>query len=211
MQPSTHDQEVCELAQWVPADPPQATAWFAGVRTRWWIAGGWAIDLFLQQQTRTHLDLDVGVLRRDVTGILPALKTWEIFEAKNGTLTRLATGAVPSCTVNSLWCRQSSNGPWTMELMLDDSDGENWVYRREQGVRRNLNDVVRAGADGILYLVPEIQLLYKSKTVRSKDDADFQMAMPRLCVEARRWLRQSILRTSPSHYWINQIERCGEL
>jgi hypothetical protein len=149
--------------------------------------------------------------KRDVMGILSALKAWEIFEAKDGALTRLLAGAVPSRTVNSLWCRQTTSGPWSLELMLDESEGENWVYRREPGIRRSLNDAVRPGAAGMLYLVPEIQLLYKSKTVRPKDDADFQMALPRLCVEARQWLRQNLLRISPSHNWISQIEHCGEV
>jgi hypothetical protein len=31
----------------------------------WWIAGGWAVDLFLGEQTRVHDDVDVAVLRRD--------------------------------------------------------------------------------------------------------------------------------------------------
>ena len=31
----------------------------------WGIAGGWAIDLFLQRQSRAHADIDVAMLRDD--------------------------------------------------------------------------------------------------------------------------------------------------
>ncbi|MCL4541605.1 MAG: hypothetical protein M1396_04620 [Chloroflexi bacterium] len=31
----------------------------------WFIAGGWAIDLFLGRQTRAHKDVEIAVLRQD--------------------------------------------------------------------------------------------------------------------------------------------------
>ena len=37
----------------------------SGYGGTWGIAGGWAIDLFLDRQTRPHDDLDVAVLRHD--------------------------------------------------------------------------------------------------------------------------------------------------
>jgi hypothetical protein len=48
----------------------------------WWIAGGWAIDVFRGQTSRPHTDLDVGILRVDAPTVLQALSTWQIFEAK---------------------------------------------------------------------------------------------------------------------------------
>src|SRR5689334_15408937 len=32
---------------------------------QWWVAGGWAIDLFLGQVTRSHGDLEIGIWRGD--------------------------------------------------------------------------------------------------------------------------------------------------
>ena len=31
----------------------------------WYVAGGWAIDLFLGRSTRAHSDVDIAILRRD--------------------------------------------------------------------------------------------------------------------------------------------------
>ena len=38
---------------------------FAPLSIPWWIAGGWAIDVYLGRQTREHADIDVSVLRAD--------------------------------------------------------------------------------------------------------------------------------------------------
>ena len=32
-------------------------------QTAWWVAGGWALDLFLGRMTRPHHDVDVAILR----------------------------------------------------------------------------------------------------------------------------------------------------
>ena len=61
------------MDRWDPASPHDAARWFARVCAPWWIAGGWAIDTFLDRETRAHKDLDVGVLRRDIGGVLDAL------------------------------------------------------------------------------------------------------------------------------------------
>jgi hypothetical protein len=72
--------------EWYPAEPHQAKEWLQHFAALWWIAGGWAIELFLEQTTRAHTDLDVGVLRRDVPTLRGALPEWEFFEAKDGRL-----------------------------------------------------------------------------------------------------------------------------
>lgn len=46
----------------------------------WWaVAGGWAIDLWLDEQTREHHDVEVAVRRDDQTEIWDALHNdWEL-------------------------------------------------------------------------------------------------------------------------------------
>ncbi len=48
----------------------QEHAWFASLTVPWWIAGGWALDLFAGDQSRPHKDLDVGILRNDALHVL---------------------------------------------------------------------------------------------------------------------------------------------
>ena len=171
----------------------------------WWIAGGWAIDLFLDRETRPHEDLDVGVLRRDVGEVLSSIPDWEAFEAKDGALTRLAH-TTPRSEVNSLWCRRLGTQAWKLELMLDESEGDFWVYRRDPRVRRNLQSLVYHSSKGIPYLAPEVQLLYKAKHARPRDELDFKSVVPHLSGEARSWLHQSLVRTLPLHSWTYMLE-----
>src|SRR5688572_31726010 len=111
---SPHDSTNPGVLDWDPAPPHDAAEWLANVSVPWWIAGGWAIDLFLGRDTRPHQDLDVGVLRRDVGVVLRSLPDWEVFEAKDGVLAPLHGG--PRSAVNSLWCRPKGARSWKIEL-----------------------------------------------------------------------------------------------
>ena len=187
---------------WRALDPTDAVNLLASSEAPWWSAGGWALDLFRGTRTRPHTDLDVGVLRRDVASVLHTLSIWEVFEAKDGRLTRLAAGCAPSRDVHSLWCGPTATDPWTIELVLDEADGDTWVYRRESRIRRPISTVVRLSPDRLRYLAPEIQLLYKSKARRSRDEADFAQICPLLATDARRWLHDALELTTPDHKWI---------
>jgi hypothetical protein len=54
-----------------------ATA-FSSFSAPWWIAGGWAIDLYLGCVSRTHHDIDVLILRRDQVLLHAALGGFEL-------------------------------------------------------------------------------------------------------------------------------------
>ena len=59
--------------------PAQVSRLFYGERKPWWIAGGWAIDLFLGKVTREHEDVDVAILRIDEKAFRTYLKSWELW------------------------------------------------------------------------------------------------------------------------------------
>jgi hypothetical protein len=137
--------------------------------------------------------------------LLHSFSTWDVFEAKDGRLTYLAVGCVPRPDVHALWCRPTAAHPWTIELMLDEADGDTWVYRRNPRIRRPMSAVVRQSPVGLPYLAPEIQLLYKSKTPRERDDADFDQIWPLLDADARTWLGDALELTTPHHNWIGVV------
>jgi hypothetical protein len=93
--------------------------------------------------------------------------------------------------------------------MLDESDDETWVYRREPRIRRPMSTVVRQSPEGLPYLAPEIQLLYKSKAPRERDELDFSHTCRRLAPEARRWLRDALELVKPDHQWIAPLAHSG--
>jgi len=59
--------------------------------------------------------------------------------------------------------------------------------------------------EGVPYLRPEIQLLYKagSSEIREKDNTDFQNTLPYLLLKEKEWLRTSLTRQFPEgHAWL---------
>jgi hypothetical protein len=60
---------------------------------------------------------------------------------------------------------------------------------------------VRRTDAGLPYLAPEIQLLYKSRNPRPRDESDFRLIAPRLDGDARAWLNDALARTDPGHAW----------
>jgi hypothetical protein len=197
---------------WQPWHPHEVVRLFSTLNVPWWIAGGWAIDLFVEAQTREHEDIDVQVLRRDQQAVRALLREWDVQEAHPTTPLNewpfreweLGTPLRPG--VHDVWCRPSKTAPWAIQLMIADTDDEQWLFRRDPHIHRSLPTIGRQSEDGIPYLAPEIQLLYKAKAPRSKDDADFMKALPHLDQESRRWLTQMLAIVHPNHPWLTQLE-----
>jgi len=45
--------------------PHEALVLLSTLRAPWWVAGGWALDLYLGEITRAHKDLDIGIAASD--------------------------------------------------------------------------------------------------------------------------------------------------
>ena len=185
--------------------PHDVAKLLVGINVPWWVAGGWALDLFLGFQTRSHGDVDVGVLRRDVMDVIAGLSGWEFFEATSETLYRLDRYECPRPDVNSLWCRPRSADGWSLELMLDEADADVWVFRRLPTIRMPLAGAIRRTPDGIPYITPEIQLLYKARGPRPKDQDDFERVLERLGPCELVWLCEALSKVDPEHAWLTKL------
>ncbi len=51
------------------------------VSVKWWIAGGWAIELFVGRSVRGHSNLEVGCFRLDFEHVIAQLPGWELMGA----------------------------------------------------------------------------------------------------------------------------------
>jgi hypothetical protein len=195
------------LGLWVPLSPEEGGELFSGCRAKWWVAGGWAIDLLVGRQTRSHGDLDVLVLRPEQHVVRSYLKAWDVHAADPpGTLRPWPIGEVLPPSVHDIWCRRDPSAPWSFQLMIDDIDGDDWLFRRDNRVRRPVTTLFgRASRPGLPVLAPEVQLLYKSGSLREKDAEDFVSALPHLAVDERHWLREALRATRPDHDWICRL------
>ena len=195
-----------ESLPWNPLSPAEDADLFAELRVPWWIAGGWAIDLFLGYPTRAHDDIDVQILRDNQLTIQDMLTSWDLHAADPpGTLRPWQRGEVLPPQVHDIWCRPDPASPWTLQLMLADTEDERWVYRRDGRINRPLSSLTRRSKEGIPYLAPEIQLLFKARNPRPKDERDFAKALPYLGDEARNWLAESLRTCHPDSPWLSRL------
>lgn len=203
-----NDGEVgADLGAWDPLSPAEVASEFSGLPCRWWLAGGWAIDLHLGHQSRVHADIDVLILRADQSAVQAHLAGWDLHATDPpGTLRQWARGEILGPRVHDVWCRRSASSPWSLQLMIDDTEDDHWVYRRDTRIRRPVADLEGpASTPQAPVLSPEIQLLYKSARPRDKDEADFHAVVEALHTPKRRWLRESLTTVSPGHPWLEWL------
>jgi hypothetical protein len=191
---------------WEPMTPEQAADILRGLDIPWYIAGGWALDLFIGRQTRAHGDLDIAVLRGDEPAVRSHLRDWELFVlAAKDTLTPWKEGdAFPQDTF-AIWARQPGHELWQIEIVVERREGTRWSYRRDKAVGLHVADIGRRTSAGIPYLRPEIVLLYKSRQPRGSDETDFLTALPRLDPAQRSYLAAALWTTSPGHRWLSRL------
>jgi len=191
-----------------PCSPSEMHSLLHTATFPWWIAGGWAIDLFVGQQTRHHDDIDIEVLRQDLRALRHMFATWEM-HAPHPSVRSTAWPFVawppetlPSDDVYNVWCRPTSTAPWVFEILIANNDNDQWLCRRDPSIHRSLDSLVLFTSEGIPYLTPEIQLLYKAKDPRPKDQLDFLHALPLLTAGQHAWLAESLAQIAPQHEWL---------
>jgi len=74
--------ETNQFGLWQPWQPEEVAKFFSTLTVPWWIAGGWALDLFLGVQTREHEDIDILFLRRDQHEIRAQLQGCGMFKKR---------------------------------------------------------------------------------------------------------------------------------
>ncbi|WP_329056451.1 amino acid transporter [Amycolatopsis sp. NBC_01488] len=191
---------------WEPASLSEVAELFSRVRTPWWVAGGYAIELAVGHAFREHADVDVLVLRRDQLAIQEALPDWEWWAADPpGTLRPWRPGELLPEGVDDVWCRPSASAPWRIQVMLDETLGDEWVSRRNPAVRRAVADLGGVSVAGIPYLAAEVQLLAKARGTRPKDEQDFAAALPVLDSLQRAWLANALQETYGEHHWLDRL------
>lgn len=191
---------------WQPLTIGEVQERFASVAVPWWIAGGHAIDLFVGRTTRSHNDIDIEMFRRDREVLFDVFPEWDLFTVSHGGLVAWRRGTTIAPHVFGVWGRPSPEEPWAIEVMLADGDETTWRFRRDPDISLSGEQLVRWSPSGIPYCTPEVQLLYKSKMARPKDDIDMARVLHAMSMSQRRWLADAIMRGDRNHPWIDLLE-----
>ena len=195
-----------EPPRWEPFTVEQVAERLAAAAFPWWIAGGWALDLFLTRQTRAHGDIDVAIFRGDERALARHLPSLELVIAERAGLAPWSGDAPLPASAHQLWARERGRDVWQLEVLLEERSEDRWVYRRDASIRLRAADIGRRTAEGVPYLRPEIQLLYKSKEARAVDESDLIALLPRLDPAQRGFLAAALWKVAPGHRWLERLK-----
>ena len=165
----------------------------------WAIAGGCSIDLFLGEITRDHDDIEIVIFRNDQLAVREYLIDWNFKKVNNGMVTPWNKGEILVSPIHEIYAEKSNK---KVEILLNESDGDDWIYRRDSRIRRKLEKIFLTTKNGIPILSPEIILLYKSKGSRPKDEKDFRNTYEYMSFEQKQWLQESLKLIYNEHSWI---------
>ncbi|NKB66603.1 MAG: hypothetical protein GKR89_06045 [Candidatus Latescibacteria bacterium] len=185
------------------ATPLQVQRQLQGFNKPWYIAGGWAIDLFIGHPTRAHGDIEIALFRQDQLSLRRHLSAWRFFKVAAGQVHPWDEDEALHLPIHELHALAPDGAK--LEILLNEHKNGQWQYRRHFSITRPLGAVGGRSAQGLPFLRPEIVLLYKSKQPRPKDEADFANALPHLQAEGRAWLRKALDQHLPGHTWLDSL------
>ncbi len=169
----------------------------------WYIAGGWAIDLFLRRETREHDDIDVAILRKDQAELRTHLAAWAFEKVVDGQRLPWLDGERLDLPVHEVHATSETRA--RVEFLLNESSGASWQFRRNPAITRRLDRIGMRTSAAVPFLVPEIVLLFKAKALGARDARDFDLTQSRLRAEPRRWLKNALEACHPGHPWIARL------
>ncbi|HEY5107738.1 MAG TPA: hypothetical protein VII73_13375 [Caulobacteraceae bacterium] len=192
---------------WSPLSVEETARLMSELGAPWWIAGGWAIDLFLGRTTREHADIDVAILRRDQPALARLLGDWDVHVAADGVLTRWKAGDwLEGGARHQFFARPTPQSDWAVEILLEEARAGRWRYRRNRAVSLPLARFGRISGAGVPFVAPEVALLFKSNRIdEDKNRADFEAALPAMDEAARAWLKAALRLADPENLWIGRL------
>ncbi len=192
---------------WDPLTIDEIVARFASVDAPWWIAGGVAIDLFLGWQTRHHDDIDLEMFRDDRDVLFDVFVGWDLHTVRDGGLTPWIEGDPIHSDAFAVWARPHMGAPWAVEVLLAAGDIDEWRFRRDPSITMPGDRLIRTTNGGVPFCTPEVQLLYKAKRARPKDDVDLTRCLHRMERDQTTWLRDALARLDAAHPWVAVLDQ----
>lgn len=160
----------------------------------WFVAGDWAIDLFLKRETRTHQGIEIGIYRKQ------QMKLYRHFE-KNKKWYIDNTSRIGK-VVKKEWNKEYLRLPihdvyiayddLEMKVVLHEKDEDHWLYTANPEIRLEESRAILVAENGIPYLCPEIVSLYKTRDMGDVDLEDIANALGKMNEAQRKWLIDSI-------------------
>jgi hypothetical protein len=185
--------------------PQKIAALMQNFQSDWFIAGGWAIDLYLGEISRLHDDIEIAVFRRNQTDLQKYLSDWVLQKVENSALSVWNRNEFLKLPVHEIHCYHETYEPQSFEVLLNERDDDKWIYRRNERVTKSLTDIYLTTDSDIKFLRSEIVLLYKSKNPRAKDEQDFESVVNYLDIKSKKWLAHALTICDLKHHWLQKL------
>jgi aminoglycoside-2''-adenylyltransferase len=186
-------------AAWTPAEVAER---LSSVTTPWYVAAGWALDLFIGGIGRRHEDLEIGVPQQRFGEVIDAFPGFEWDVVGGGWIWPYPEEAASN---HQTWLREPSIGRYRLDVFREPHCGDRWVCRRSTSITLPYDELILHTAEGIPYAIPEVALLFKAKRLRQKDEADFRCVLPAMDRSRRSRLSGWLSRVHPGHPWIEGL------
>jgi len=213
----------------------QANQLMRGIGVDYAICGGFAIELFLGREIRSHGDIDVSLYwnERDKTVLYMLQAGWQIYEMCGGGMAHRITSVYDQrrekrnlfcmkegCALVKLSALREINmfavdfdhsGQKKLdfiEFLFNDKTEAGFSYARNPQITRPLAQAIQS-REGVPYLAPELVLLYKSTDIaREGYRQDFDEARGHMTREQLDWLQNALRVMNPlGHPW---MAACGD-
>ena len=189
---------------WDPWRPEDVARLLAGVSVPWYVAGGWALDLFRGEQTREHSDLEIAIPAVSFGSVRAALAGYDLEVVGAGRIWPLDSPAFD--VMHQTWVSEPGSGVYRLDIFREPQRDGAWVFRRDETIALPYERIIRHTGTDIPYLAPEIVLLFKAQhAAEPKNQADFDGVLPLLNAAAVGWLRRAVARVHPGHAWIGAL------
>lgn len=194
------------FSHWQPLPIAEVAQLFSGAPFTWGLAGGYAVEQFLGRSIREHGDIDIVIFRDEQQQAQRWLSGWQLHAADPpGNLRPWAIDEYLPYGIHDIWGHRTGSSAWQMQLMLTETEGEEWYSRRDHAIRGHRSDLI-VTYGGLPCVRVEVQLLYKAKRTLPKDMLDFQSCLPLLSPAQKEWLKDGLLRLYPAgHIWLASL------
>ncbi|WP_234791677.1 nucleotidyltransferase domain-containing protein [Mycolicibacterium mucogenicum] len=187
---------------WQAWTPTEVAERLSGTSGRWYVAGGWALDLFVGGLGRFHDDVEIGVPRGRFAEIADAFPGFEWDVVGDGHAWPFPEEAD---SMHQTWLREPATGYYRLDVFREPHDGDHWICRRDASITVPYDELILHTDTGIPYLIPEAVLLFKAKAQRPKDQADFLHALPMMDRSRRSRLSGWLSQVHPDHPWLEVL------
>ena len=187
---------------WHSWRPEELAQRLYGSGITWYVTSGWALDLFLGQQTRDHTDLEFATLPSDIPKARKALSELEFFAAHNGKLSYLERDADVPDDIWQVWDADFKSQAWRVDMIIERGTTDRWVYKRNSAISQLRDQAIYLNDQGIPLLASVNVLLFKAKHTRDKDVQDLDLVLPHPRPHEKVLLRRWIVSEHSANPWL---------